>query len=50
MDNEIYSYGETKSLYKDIFTRDGYTFIGWSTTQDGAVVYSDGGNLYIYLD
>ena len=41
MDNQLFAYGETKELTKNLFTREGYKFIGWSTSRDGNVVYTD---------
>ena len=35
MENEIFEYGETKTLSKNTFTREGYTFVGWNTKSDG---------------
>ena len=32
MSNMTYSYGETKPLTENVYTRPGYTFIGWATT------------------
>ena len=32
----------SKKLSPNTFTREGYTFAGWATTADGAVVYTDG--------
>ena len=33
--------GKDKELHVNQFVRDGYTFAGWATTPDGAVVYED---------
>ena len=34
--------GETKTLWKNVLTRSGYTFVGWNTKADGSgVAYSD---------
>lgn len=33
------------ALTKNTFTRDGYTFAGWSTTATGSVEYTDGQNV-----
>ena len=33
---------ETTALPNSTFTRDGYTFIGWATSEAGSVVYEDG--------
>lgn len=41
MSDEPYTYGESKPLYKDTYTREGYTFKGWSTTPTGSVEYGD---------
>ena len=41
MDNQSFTYGEAKELTKNSFTKGGYTFIGWSTSRDGNVVYTD---------
>ena len=41
MDNQSFTYGEAKELTKNSFTKDGYTFIGWSTSRDGNVIYTD---------
>ena len=42
MANVTYSYGESKKLTKNTFTKDGYTFIGWNTNKDASVVlYTD---------
>ena len=48
MANLSMTYGEYKDLTRNTYTREGYTFKGWSTTSTGAVVYNDGarvGNL-----
>ena len=42
MTNEEYNYGESKSLFKNSYSREGYTFVGWSTTPTGTVEYQDG--------
>lgn len=44
MNDEPYTYGESKPLDKDTYVRDGYTFIGWSTTATGSVEYTDEAN------
>ena len=42
MANVTYSYGESKKLTKNTFTKDGYTFIGWNTNKDASVaLYAD---------
>ena len=42
MTNEQFTYSESKALTANGFTREGYTFAGWSTTTNGDVVYADG--------
>lgn len=42
MSNESFTYGESKALTSNAFTRQGYAFTGWATSADGAVVYTDG--------
>ena len=34
--------GKEKALTLNFFTKEGYTFAGWATSADGAVVYTDG--------
>ena len=41
MDDQPFTYNEEKALSANGFTRAGYTFMGWSTTQNGEVVYGD---------
>jgi LPXTG-motif cell wall-anchored protein/uncharacterized repeat protein (TIGR02543 family)/uncharacterized repeat protein (TIGR01451 family) len=41
MTNQSFSYDETKKLTKNGFTREGYTFAGWSTTVDSVSSYTD---------
>ena len=41
MEPTTFEYGESVSLSPNAFTRDGYGFIGWATTSDGVVEYSD---------
>ena len=42
MANVTYSYGESKKLMKNTFTKDGYTFIGWNTNKDASTsLYTD---------
>jgi len=36
-----FNYNVAQNLSANIFTRDGYNFVGWSTTTDGAVEYLD---------
>lgn len=35
MDDQVMSYGKQKTLYKNKFTRTGYSFAGWNTRKDG---------------
>ena len=37
-----YSFGEEVTLRLNTFTRDGYEFLGWATSPNGEVVYTDG--------
>lgn len=41
MSNESFTYGTSKALTANSFTRTGYTFAGWATSSGGSVVYSD---------
>jgi uncharacterized repeat protein (TIGR02543 family) len=41
-DSSVHTYDEPKNLTDNGFTRVGYTFVGWSTTLDGGVIYTDG--------
>ena len=42
MDDQTFIYDEAKNLTKNAFAKTGYTFAGWSTTEDGSVAYKDG--------
>lgn len=42
MDPQGFSYGTEQALTSNGFTRTGYVFTGWSTNQNGKVVYGDG--------
>jgi hypothetical protein len=42
MSNQTIAAGTTANLSANTMTNPGYTFAGWATTSDGAVVYSDG--------
>ena len=42
MNDQAFTYGEAKALTANTFTREGYVFLGWSTTPSGNVVYTDG--------
>ena len=37
-----YNFGEEVTLRLNTFTRDGYEFLGWATSPNGEVVYTDG--------
>ena len=41
MENSNYTYGVLKKLSGCTFTKQGYKFIGWSTTPDGEVAYEN---------
>ena len=41
MENDSLLFNEKKSLSINSFSKTGYTFIGWSITPNGAVVYND---------
>ena len=42
MSNSSHTYGSSKALTANAFTRTGYDFAGWATSASGAVVYSNG--------
>lgn len=42
MSNESMTYGTSKALTANAFTREGYRFLGWATSSGGSVVYTDG--------
>ena len=41
MSDQAFTYDTTQTLSTNAFTHEGYDFLGWSTTTDGAVAYSD---------
>ncbi len=41
MSAQPFTYGESKNLSKNAFSKTGYTFTGWSTTSNGSVEYTD---------
>ena len=45
MGAQTFTYDVEQALTSNSFTRTGYTFAGWSTSQDGAVVYADGASV-----
>ena len=42
MGNQTFTYGNAQNLNSNIFTKTGYTFVGWATSTNGNVVYTDG--------
>jgi len=42
MADQPFTYNVTKALTLNLFTKEGYTFVGWSTEIGGAKVYVDG--------
>ena len=42
--------GEATELNTNTFTREGYTFSGWSTTPTGSVAYTDGASVTLNAD
>lgn len=42
MGSQTYTYGVTKDLNANLFTKAGHTFKGWATTPGGIKVYDDG--------
>lgn len=41
MSNSTHTYGTSKNLTKNAYTKDGYEFLGWSTSATGDVIYAD---------
>ena len=39
--SSVHKIGEQQQILENTYTRTGYTFLGWSTTPDGGVLYSD---------
>ena len=50
MEDQIVELNTPTALSKNTFVKDGYTFTGWSTAVDGAVVYADGEVININSD
>ena len=46
MDNTKVKYNNRFNLNKNSFTREGYNFLGWSTEENGNVIYTDEQQLY----
>ena len=42
MGDQTFTYNKSQKLTANAFTHNGYTFIGWSTTADGSVSYTNG--------
>ena len=42
MSNQSFTYNESQKLTTNAFTREGYKFLGWSTTKGGSAEYIDG--------
>ena len=42
MDDQAFTFDVVQPLTANAFTREGNDFVGWSTTTDGAVAYTDG--------
>ena len=45
MDNQTFTYDTAQTLTAKGFTKDGYTFAGWSASANGSVAYLDGQNV-----
>lgn len=41
MPNQTFTYGVSKALEPNLFTKTNYAFAGWATTSSGAVAYTD---------
>jgi len=42
MENTTFSYSEEKSLSKNTFTKEGYSFLGWATSKESdTIIYTD---------
>ncbi|BDX39097.1 hypothetical protein CYCD_24520 [Tenuifilaceae bacterium CYCD] len=48
MPNQTILYGRSDLLFANTFTRNGYTFKGWSTDVNGNADYADGSNYTMY--
>ena len=47
MASETFTYGVSKALTLNGFTRTGYTFAGWGTSAGGPVVYTNGQSITV---
>lgn len=45
MSSSSHTYGTASSLTKNKFLKTGHAFLGWSTTPDGSVAYTDGASV-----
>lgn len=45
MANQNFIYGVAQNLTTNTYTRAGYNFAGWATSENGAVVHADGANV-----
>ena len=46
MQKQEFIYNQTSKLIKNQFTKEGYTFVGWSTSINGDVIYEDESEIY----
>ena len=46
MNQDEFIYNQSKKLSKNIYTKEGYIFKGWSTSSNGEVVYDDESEIY----
>ena len=42
MNNSTHVYDENKALSRNLYSKSGYIFVGWSKTKNGTVDYEDG--------
>ncbi len=42
MEDQLIATNESAALVKNQYVKDGYVFVGWSTSDNGSVVYNDG--------
>ena len=50
MSSMTFRHAVSQTLTKNAFTRAKYTFVGWATTPNGGVEYSDGQNIAVTSD
>ena len=41
MSNQTFTYDKEQNLSKNTYTKSGYSFVGWATTSNGSVAYTD---------